>query len=884
MRLLREAPWRRAPLLLWHRPAVALALMAAAAVFTLPIAAGPLFLASAESATLHRQIAAACESSVGARITARTTYAEIDEHVPLPFGPGLVDTRVRWLSSAAPSQPRISAARSTLVAGTYGSQTPIRVLPRAARGRPNVAGVVLVSRDDAPAHVTVLDGPQGRGLWLPDEFARLQGLGVGDRARVLGPEGRVALPVAAIYRDLRNEPDRDFWCGLVAQYRGNPLQEQPVFPFVLVDRETFDAVGAPLQLQAMQTLELPVDDAGMSVPEAERAGQFLSRLRSKVVRQRTLAPGFPYFTSYLTLLPRQVDRAQLARSALTLTVRPMAVAGALTGLLLVAASASYWIDRRRREIEVLAAHGVGPAAIGAKAVLESSAALLPGAALGWLGARALIATIGPSPILAPGVPLAVVLTLCAALVALVAVAVVTTARTRESDVPHHRRGRLGRLPWELAALGGAALAWRLIDATTSTATTDVGSVAHVDPRLLIVPMLLVAAGAGLVARLVRWRLAAAGRDRGSSAPAVFLAGRRIAAAPGAAALLIAVTAVPVALSTYGATVTGSTQRTLRAEARTIVGSDVVFQLTETVEVPTQLAEDATIVLRYNAANLGTKQVDVLGVDPAGWADVAESGVAPLDSLAAELFAGQPTVAVASGTEPGTAELVLSKGFLSGEQRVPVRIAATTDALPAEHGGYSVVVMHRDVLAELTSSARPELWMEGDEETAIRAVVDAQLPVARYVQASTVHADGVYEPVTYTFQFLTALAVLTGAIAALGLVLHLEARSRVRRSAYVMLLRMGLRPRTHLRALLAELSLLLGSGVVVGLSLATLSVWLTRDRYDLAGTVPPATLLVIPWATLVGVVAAVAVVAVLAAAAAQSSVSRAHPAEVLRDTR
>jgi putative ABC transport system permease protein len=870
-------------LLLWHRPAVGLALLAAAAVFSLPIAAGPLFLASAESATLHRQIDASCSASVGARITARTPYARLDNRAPFPIGPKLVDERLQWMSSAAPSQPRLGSVRSTLVAGNYGSQTPVHVLPRKGRGKPNVASVVLVSRDDAPANVNVLQGPQGRGLWLPDGFASSQGLAVGDRARVFTPEGaQVDLPVAAVYQDLRTEPDREFWCGFLAEYRGNPLQERPVYPFVLVDRETFDSVGVSLGLQVTQTMELPVDAAGISVPEAEQAGRFLSSFRDDVVAQRTMGAGFPYFTAYQTLLPRQVGRAQLARAALTVTVRPMAVAGALTGLLLVAASASYWVDRRRREIDVLAAHGVGPGALAAKAVLEAAAALLPGAALGWLGARGLIATIGPSAI-APGALQALVLSLCAAGLALLVVGLVAVVRTREGDVPHHRRGRVARLPWEIAALIGAALGWRLIKGTTSTAMTDVGSVAHVDPRLLVVPMLLVAAAAGLAARLVRWRLRRAGRGRGASAAAPFLAGRRIASAPGAAALLIAVTAVPVALSTYGATVTGSTEHTLRAEARTIVGSDVVFQLTEPVDVPPHLADDATVVLRYNGVTMGTKQVDLLGVDPQAWADVSESGAAPLADLAGELFAGRPTVVVASRAPVGSAEIILAEGQTS-EQHIPVTVAASVAALPAEHGGYSVVVMHRDVLTELTSKARPELWMQGDEDAAIRAVADAGLPVARYVQASTVHADGVYEPVTYTFQFLTALAVLTGAIAALGLVLHLEARSRARRSAYVMLRRMGLRARTHLRALLAELGVLLGGGVVVGLGLAALSVALTRDHYDLAGTVPPGTLLVIPWPTVVGVIAAVTIVALLAAAAAQSSVSRAHPAEVLRDTR
>ncbi|MBX6723646.1 MAG: hypothetical protein IRY92_10520, partial [Dactylosporangium sp.] len=67
--LLRLTPWRRGPLLLLRRPGVALALAAAAFVATLPAAAAPLFLSSAQNATLHRQINQACPWQVGMRIT-----------------------------------------------------------------------------------------------------------------------------------------------------------------------------------------------------------------------------------------------------------------------------------------------------------------------------------------------------------------------------------------------------------------------------------------------------------------------------------------------------------------------------------------------------------------------------------------------------------------------------------------------------------------------------------------------------------------------------------------------------------------------------------------------------------------------------------------------
>src|SRR5689334_17006441 len=89
MRLLGLRPWRLGPVLLLRRPGVALALVAVAFVATLPAATAPLFLSSARSATLHHQLAQACQWQVGARLTSAVPFT-----LPFPSGPGAGDADV----------------------------------------------------------------------------------------------------------------------------------------------------------------------------------------------------------------------------------------------------------------------------------------------------------------------------------------------------------------------------------------------------------------------------------------------------------------------------------------------------------------------------------------------------------------------------------------------------------------------------------------------------------------------------------------------------------------------------------------------------------------------------------------------------------------------
>jgi putative ABC transport system permease protein len=124
-------------------------------------------------------------------------------------------------------------------------------------------------------------------------------------------------------------------------------------------------------------------------------------------------------------------------------------------------------------------------------------------------------------------------------------------------------------------------------------------------------------------------------------------------------------------------------------------------------------------------------------------------------------------------------------------------------------------------------------------------------------------------------------VLTGLIAVGGLLLYLESRTRARVASYVLSRRMGLRRRSHLASLGAELGVLLGAGLLVGAGLAVAAAYAVHGRLDVAPALAPGPLMPVPIAALVGVAGAVLVVGALGATGAQVSADRVRPAEVMR---
>ncbi|NYI90847.1 putative ABC transport system permease protein [Amycolatopsis endophytica] len=848
------SPWARAPWMLLRRPAISVAVAAAAFLVALPAAAAALFLSAAGNASLRDQTADACPAFTGAHVEASLEFTGAS-------GARQLDRRVRALTEAGAPVPRLSGPVVTLTSrATVGTGT-----------------VSLVARDGFADNVTVLDGGSGPGLWLPDGFAGAQGIRVGDQVPVALTGRTAMMPVAAVYADLRSQPDRPYWCGLVDLYRGKPLGEVAIYPLALVSRDDFLALADGTGSVAGTTVELAVNTDGLTTANVHPVLDGLQRLRDDTNQAVDRYPGGVRFSSGL---PAMAERADLVVGALTGTVVPLAAAATLAGLVVAGAAGGFWVDRRRAELTVLSARGAGPVALAGKAVLEVALVVAAGAVGGWFAARALVGSAGPIALFTPAARAGSVwATAGAFVVTLGAIALVAARRTAHLfDVPPVRAHRRSRMPWEVLPLAGAVVSWFVLGDDVQTGSAGAGTVAHVPPRLVVAPILLVIALALGVARLTRWMLARA-RARGGPAHAgLFLATRRVLAGPVAAAVLIGATAVPVALAVYGASVTGSVERTLHAEGQLIVGTDVVFSLEGPAPVPPALVDSASAVSYYNNARVGGTTVEVIGVDPATFGraafwDPALPGPS-LDDLLGRLASGEK-IAVLAGATRGASTVDI------GGRAMPLTVVGVPQ-LPGKKSGNPLLMVRQDVLDGLGLVTRPQLWVRGDPDRILPAV--AGLPVRTYAEAASVTAAGVYSPITYTFGFLAAVSLLCGAIIIVGLLLYLTAKARARRSAYVLLKRMSVSAADHWRSLFFEVGGLLLAGFVAGLALAAVAVAFTYGAYDLNPATVPGTVLDVPWGLVGGLAAAAVVTTMLAAAVAQRAVSRARPAEVLRDSR
>lgn len=880
------APWRRAPLLLLRRGSVLAAVLGAAAVLAASASATPLFLSSVGSAALHRQLEKGClDDSVPYMSAGR--FGSNGGGFTLDDGSvSAVESQVR---GAVRGVPHVRPTVETMVASQLVGLGTGRVEPFDER---------LVSRTGFLDHVHLLERAGGSGIYLTDGAARyLGGVHAGDRVTLSLEDRKARVRVAGIYHNLANEDPVQYWCpeqSLIYPPGYGALYTPPMI--ILADHDAFRSLQRTLRNRTVLAFELPPTSYDLTV---EQAREIDTAVREQVapLLGGTLQ-GQVFFGDAVTLRPNLghlIDRSVGTSRAVQDAVGPAAVAGALVALLLVGAAGSYWADRRRQEVRLLAARGVGPAALGLKAALEMGPPAIAGGAAGLVVAYLLVESVGPSGALGAGaLRFAVIVAALAVLAGIVLLGAAAAMRARRVDDVARGRGRpgraLARIPWELAAL--AAAAWAVHRLASAGAThRDVAGIAHVDLLAIAFPLLFLAGAVGLAGRIAYLVLRALRRRGQGGPPAWYLAGRRLAAAPHVALVMLVAAALPIGALVYSSTVTHSVSATLRAKVSTFAGSDVTAELLARQPVPPALAGRATTIARSDDESLGPfvggLPVDVMGVDRATFAKGAFwvdglGGGRSLSGLLASLAPGPrgaPLPALLVGV-PDWAPSTLTQSDRGARKQVQLRVTARLAAFPGLHGR-PLIVVDRAALERLTHDIGYAIWLKGDPTRVLAALRAGGVDPLYVVDRDAVLDASSFLALTWTFGFLEVIAVLTGCIAIGGLLLYLESRTRSRVTSYVLARRMGLRRRAHFGSLTAELGLLLGAGLVIGAGLALLAAWVVHGRLDVAPTLQPRPLMPVPVAAVGTVAAAVAAVAVLGALGAQLSADRVRPAEVMR---
>jgi putative ABC transport system permease protein len=414
----------------------------------------------------------------------------------------------------------------------------------------------------------------------------------------------------------------------------------------------------------------------------------------------------------------------------------------------------------------------------------------------------------------------------------------------------------------------------------------------VQPVFLIFPLVFLVSFITMAARVVvailrRPRLRES--TRASPVP-LWLAVRRLAGSPPAAALLVASVAAALGVFVYSAALTRSEEATVHAKAETFVGGDVAANIYSVVRLPTSLSSGATEVLVDRNDSVGSTDVDIIGVNPTSFDRGAfwdssfanQSLPALMRQLAAESARPGPIpVIVAGAADLSLQHGVVFTGYGTTSRPYRVRVIARAAEFPGQASATPLIIMTRRNLGRVEPNTTVQVWAHGTQNQVLADLARARIAVSIVVGAPSILDLTDFAAIGWTFASLQSLGILIGAVAVGGLLLFLTGRSRARALSYVLARRMGLSRRQHLRSLSVELGSLFALGAVVGAALAWVAVELVDSHLNPLPDLPPGALVEVPWVSL-GASALVAVITTaLTAWWAQHVADTSRAAELLR---
>jgi putative ABC transport system permease protein len=887
--LLRTAPWTRAPLLAFREPAVAVVVGAVAFVIGLVAASGPLYDASSGSGALALEMSAQrCQSLAGT--VARGTG-------PL--------TGVTRADAALDALSQRALSRAGAPVGALG--TPVVTLDAQVSVGRSTADLVpgqLATQTGGLAHIARLGGSGGRGVWISGDLAQALRVRPGGHIVVAAAEGGSGTPsrearvrVAGTYQALVGTTLPPFWCGLTPVF-GTFDDNAPPPPVMLASGPAFASVLRAAGIPTVDFYQWERPPSSLDLPHgralAAAIGAFRHHVGTVPTRRLQLPDRLPGGLRAIDAEAPQyaflVQHAEAVQAAVSQGVVPEIVAGLVVGMLLLASASVFWVSRRRTEVGFLLSRGVPPGWLGVKAALEASLLMVVGGAAGWAGSVALLSLVGPSASFGPTAlarsALAAAVAVVAALVllGLIAAAVSASGQRPRRHVPPW----LADVPFELVGIGIALWLWSSLSDVSLEAGGTTTPVVQIG--FIVMPLLLLLSASVLCARMLslllrRCRTLGFGPGRRI---AWWLSLRRLAAAPGLAMLMVGSVALAVGTFTFAGAMARSQQYTLTAKAETFVGSDVAFGTTSIVRLPAALAGSSTEVLSENSSTVATVPVDTLGINTGTFAQGAfwDPSYAPqslgalLGQLASARSSGGSIPVIVVGSPPSlTRGVLFPYGTSAGPVRV--RVIARASTFPGQNGQSPLIVMTRADLARIDQAATDEIWTTVPPAAATSALVRAGIRPTAVLAAGDELGQIQFAPIEWTFQALQALGVLVGVLAFAGLFLFLTARARARSLAYALGVRMGVTRRTHFLSLGAEIGLLFGAALVIGMVSAWVTTALVNGLLNPIPDLPPSPLLEVPWPSILIALLAASAVWVSSALWAQHVTESRSAAGVLR---
>ncbi len=758
-------------------------------------------------------------------------------------------------------------------------------------------GVQFVQRDGFVDHVEVLERSTGSaqpGVWLSDTTANEIGVHAGDQVSS-APDGAAAITliVSGVYRDLALLKRDPFWCSVETIFVGRGVEPPPSVAFldVLSLRSLVLLRPEPV---ARVMFESPPDPTGWTLRRARQAVVGWSR-----VKRSATNPADP-LAGTLGLVTASVDRieslrhAERSRAIADASAGPISLGIAALALMVLAIAARVWVDRKQQELTVLAVRGAGPGALTGKALMELGTPAIVGGLGGFGASVVFIRVLGPSALVdRSDLWRSGLLAVAVLAVALVTIGIVVYPAVRKAGLVH--LGALRTMPtgvWETVVLSFAAAAFYEMR-TRGSPLAPTATSTRVDALVLLFPMLAMLGSCGLCARVLMSRRILVGRSSSHQPLVLWLARRRLAARRSTAVTIVTGTAVAIGMIVFGGSLSRSLQATIAGKALLRPGAAQAFTLSDPGPVPARLRGLGTVVkaaVEDTVQVRGKPPVDVLGVDPATFADAAfwrsDFAGQSLRKLLQELGDGVVPVgsavpAIAVGPDLPDQFLVKLAGA-NGPIEEPVRIVARATAFPGlgRTSGQPLVVVNSKALDALGVNSDPELWVKRAGLTTADAL-SADGLLAIFTRTPGDRTGGSLQPELWALRYLRQVGFLGMLVVVAGVGLYFGSASERRRLSSTLALRLGLSRVRLLAATTAETVLMALAGLVLGTTSAIVVTRLVFTHLDpLPGELPAAVLRfdwdVIGWAGVGSVI-----VSVLAATVVEHRSHAAALPEVLR---
>jgi putative ABC transport system permease protein len=883
LRYLSLSPWRRAPLRLLSIPSLFLGVVVAAFVLGLSAGSRPVFVSSAASGSLQTDIDDGCRFAVGLKIE-RTVDV-----------PGAVPPE----QPEAPAFADASEALDAAVAGAPGLDRNVTLLGQrvqisAGTGDGERFSALPIARDGYRDHIQVITQVDAPGVWVPDILTDLLHVQAGDLVTIDLDGGPVTLPVAGTYVDLARERDSS-WCSLTAsldETRSTPVPP----PALLFDQAVlFDTLAKGGVPQVFVRWEYAPTERGWTLDDATQAERVLQRVSDASNNAadplaQLIGGGRSQVDSVSSLLHAQRTSATVSSAA-----GPIALATAGVALLVLLTAARSWLDRRRREVTVLALRGAGPLALAVKAVLEMLLPMLLGAAGGLVASLLLVREVGPSTLIeGDAIRDGIVQVGLALLVAIIASAVLVTAAARRVAVDADGAAPRQRLLWwepAVLLLAGAAL-YEL-----HSRGSPVAGHQQVDSLALLFPFLLLAGGAGLLARACL-----GARTLGAIASrlptAGWLAARRLRARRLRAVTVVSSAAVAVGIVVFAGSMSASIRATAEAKALLPTGAEQVIRLALRDDVPPALTDDGdtTVVTRQSETGVevrGHPSADVLGVDPSTFADGAFWDPSFADSSLSSLLGhlddassdgALNAIAVGDGL-PDRFVLYLPPDESGPDVEVEVQVTARAEFFPGLglRQDRPLVVLDRADLAARGVNRPTEIWTSSRSTRVIDELEAAGITPLSVVAAGDITSDSDVRAQLWTVSYLELIGLAAGLVTVAGLGLYFAASLARIRLGSAVAQRLGMKRRTSAFATVVEVGGLVGAGWLFGSALSWLATRLTYTYFDPDPNAPPNALMRFGWSAVLlsglgALVVAVVITVLIERGTAHRSLQR-----MLRDT-